>query len=95
MYDIQKLLAEFIGTFVFFGVILETGKALPIGIALIAVIYLIGPISGGHVNPGVSLLMYWKGDIDLMALLTYIPAQLVGAYCAYMWWSSRQKSIKV
>jgi aquaporin Z len=95
MTDITKLLAEFIGTFVFFAVILETGQAIPIGIALIAVIYLIGPVSGGHVNPGVSLLMYKKGDIDLTTLLTYIPAQLAGAYCAYMWWSSRQKVNKV
>jgi aquaporin Z len=94
MSGINKILAELIGTFVFFGVILETGQALPIGIALIAVIYLIGPISGGHVNPGVSVLMYGKGDINLTTLLTYIPAQLAGAFLAYMWWSRNRTIAK-
>ena len=88
---LSQLLAELIGTFIFFGVILQVGQPIPIGIALIAVIYLIGPISGGHVNPGVSLLMYGKGDIDLTTLLTYIPAQLLGAFLAYMWYKNIKK----
>ena len=88
---LSQLLAELIGTFIFFTVILQSGQAIPIGITLIAVIYLIGSISGGHVNPGVSLLMYGKGDINLTTLLTYISAQLLGAFLAYMWYKNIKK----
>jgi aquaporin Z len=90
MQEINKFIAEFIGTFIFLGIILQTGSAIPIGIALIAVIYLIGSISGGHVNPAVSIIMFCKGSINFTTLLMYIIAQLAGALLAYMWWSKNK-----
>ena len=58
-----KLLVEFLGGFIFFSVILRYGEALPIAIALAAAIYFGGPISGGHFNPAVSLMMFLNGQL--------------------------------
>ena len=37
-----------------------------------------GPISGGHLNPAVSLYFYVKREISLGNLLSYVGAQLLG-----------------
>lgn len=93
MIELNKIISELIGSFFFFSVILGTTEAIPIGITLIAVIYLIGPLSGGHVNPITSLLMYEKGNIDQITLFAYIMVQLIGSYLAYKWWSGNNKLI--
>ena len=43
----NKLLAEFLGT-MFFYVILATGDAVAIGLALMVVIFILGKVSGGN-----------------------------------------------
>ena len=48
---IKKLLAEFLGTMFFLYVILATGDAVAIGLALTVAIMVIGVHSGGHFNP--------------------------------------------
>ena len=50
---IKKLLAEFLGTMFFLYVILATGDAVAIGLALTVAIMVIGKHSGGHFNPAV------------------------------------------
>ena len=50
----NKLLAEFLGTMFFLYVILATGDAIAIGLALIVVILVAGKLSGGHFNPAVQ-----------------------------------------
>ena len=54
---ILEFFTEFIGTFIFLSVILKTGDALAIGIALASVIYFGGKVSGGNFNPAVSYMM--------------------------------------
>ena len=54
---ITKLLTEFVGTFIFLSVIIATGEAFPIAITLAAMILFGGKISGGHLNPAVTLTM--------------------------------------
>ena len=83
-----KFLAEFIGTFLFLSVILNTGKAIPIGMALAASIYFGGAISGGHFNPVVTLMMTLKGTLRREELVKYWIAQVLGACSAlyfYKW----------
>ena len=63
-------LVEFIGTFVFLSVILRTGEALPIAVALAAVIYFGGAVSGGHFNPAVSTMMLLKNNLERRRLHT-------------------------
>lgn len=87
---LKKGIAEFIGTFVL--VLIGTGTivlgdggsgllgiGLAFGLALVAMAYSIGTISGAHVNPAVSLAMYVNKRINLQLLVTYIVAQLAGA----------------
>ena len=87
-----SLLAELIGTFVFLSVIVKTGEAIPIGIALAAVIFLGGSISGGHFNPAVSLVMYLNNHIDLVRLVLYVITQCVAGGLALLFYRSELSS---
>jgi aquaporin Z len=91
----QKPIAEFIGTFtlVFFGcgaaviggmgtgptAINVLGIAFAFGLALIAMAYGIGPISGCHINPAVSFGAFVAKRMTLSDLITYVIAQIAGA----------------
>lgn len=46
--------------------------------ALVVLIRLLGPISGAHFNPAVSLAMAVRGAIDRRLALGYVVAQVVG-----------------
>ena len=46
------------------------------------VIYLGGTTSGGQFNPGVSTMFFLKGDLDMMKLLGYVAAQVLGGATA-------------
>lgn len=86
----KQFIAEVIGTaiLVLFGCgaavlmgaeIGMTGISLAFGLAIVAAAYGIGPISGAHLNPAVSLGAYLAGRMPASALATYVVAQLVGA----------------
>jgi aquaporin Z len=85
-----KYIAEFIGTFFFVAIILNalkknTGMAsvpVAIGIGLIAAIILVGPISGAHLNPAVSLVTYLNNSMSQTDLMYYVLAQCAGALAA-------------
>jgi aquaporin Z len=61
--------------------------ALAFGLVLMALVYAIGPISGCHINPAVSLGFVISGRMDLLEGLGYWIAQvaggIVGAYSLY------------
>jgi|TARA_B000000477_G_C5887061_1_gene140541 aquaporin Z len=73
---------EFLGTALFLLVILLTGQAIPIGLALMAVIMLGGKVSGGHFNPAVSVMMWRKGSLKMADLAPYVIAQVLGGLVA-------------
>jgi aquaporin Z len=91
----NKPLAEFIGTFalVFFGcgaaviggmgtgatAIDVLGIASAFGLAIVAMAYGIGPVSGCHVNPAVSFGVFVAGRMSASEMVTYWVAQVVGA----------------
>ena len=84
----KKYISEFIGTLtlVLFGcgiAVVSGGNlvatALAFGLAIIASAYAIGPISGCHVNPAVSLAMYLTKKLDLRDFGFYVLAQVLGA----------------
>ena len=92
-----KLLAEFIGTFwlvlggcgsavlaaTFPGLgIGFTGVSLAFGLTVLTGAYALGPISGGHFNPAVSLGLWAGGRFPAGQLLPYWVAQLAGAIVA-------------
>ena len=89
----KKYLAEFIGTFtlVLFGCgtavvagrdVGFVGISLAFGFALIAMAYGIGPISGCHINPAVSLGVCIAGRMKGKDLAGYIVGQILGAIVA-------------
>jgi aquaporin Z len=79
---INKLLAEFLGTMFFLYVILATGDAVAIGLALMIVIFILGKISGGNFNPAVSVMLAMAGKLSMKDLAPYIVAQVLGGLAA-------------
>ncbi len=88
-----KYFAEFIGTFVlvFAGCgsavlagdkIGFLGVALAFGLALLAMVYTIGHVSGCHINPAVTLGLFMTKKMDRQHLLGYWVAQILGAVVA-------------
>lgn len=89
----KKPLAEFIGTFtlVLFGCgaaviagaeIGLTGISFAFGLALIGMAYGIGPVSGCHINPAVSLGAVAAGRMTIAEAVPYMVAQVAGAITA-------------
>lgn len=83
---LTAVLSEFIGTFIFLLIILSVGEPIPIVVGLLAVIYAFGNISGGHMNPAVSTMMFAKGNIDMQTYILYVIAQVLGGLTALAWW---------
>ncbi len=89
-FNSEAILAELIGTFgLTFAVLmgltssslgLETGviAAMTLGVFVLV----IGPVSGSHINPAVTISQYTVGKINLANSLGYIFAQLSGALLA-------------
>jgi aquaporin Z len=86
----KPYLAELVGTFVlvFGGVgsavlagdkIGNVGIAFAFGLSLLAMVYTIGPISGCHINPAVTLGLFLYGKIRLATAMGYMLAQVIGA----------------
>lgn len=76
-------LAEFLGTFFLVYVILASmGHPLVIGAALALIVYLTAGVSGGSVNPAVSLAMLLDGNLSVNEWVGYVVAELAGATSA-------------
>lgn len=84
----RKYIAEFIGTMtlVLFGTgiaVLSGGNlvatSLAFGLAIVASAYVIGNVSGCHVNPAVSLAMLVSGKLNRKDFCFYVVAQVLGA----------------
>ena len=73
------LAVEFLGALLLVLSILISNNALIIGATLAIIIYLVGDISGAHVNPAVSLAMYFRGSLTAMEYISYAAVQLLGA----------------
>ena len=93
----KKYLAEVLGTFllVFIGtasvVLGNLGTALPVaqeaiglafGIGVIAAAYAVGPVSGAHLNPAVTVGAFLSGRMPAGDVVGYIIAQIIGGIIA-------------
>ncbi len=54
------------------------GNTLPTGAILVVLITVLGPISGAHFNPAVSLVFALRGDLRAREAGLYAAAQIVG-----------------
>ena len=86
----KKYICEFIGTAVLvlfgcgsaaiFGSTLGTlGIAFAFGLSIVALAYVIGNVSGCHINPAVSLAMLISKKMSVKDFICYIIAQFLGA----------------
>ena len=93
MSDTNKYLAELIGTFVlvFMGcgsaviageMVGFLGISLAFGLSVLVMVYAIGPISGCHINPAITIAMLVNGKISGRDAGVYIICQCIGAIIA-------------
>ncbi|MBO4208667.1 MIP/aquaporin family protein [Micromonospora echinofusca] len=93
MDDSRRYAAEFLGALllVFFGVGSAVAArqeggvvvvALAFGFIMLALVYTIGPLSGSHVNPAVTLGVLLSGKISPAGAVAYWIAQFLGATVA-------------
>lgn len=75
----KRYLAELVGTFFLTMAASFTGEPLAIGLMFMMMIYMVGPISGAHVNPAVSLAMWMQNRLSSIHLGGYVLAQIIGA----------------
>lgn len=93
----KKFVAEFLGTFwlvlggcgsamlaanfgnVGIGLL---GVSLAFGLTVVTMAYAIGHISGAHLNPAVTLGLYFGGRVEAKSVLPYIAAQVLGGIAA-------------
>lgn len=91
--DVKKYVAEAVGTFVLVFSAVGTavfagakvgnlGVALAFGLTLLFLVYTIGPISGCHVNPAVTVGQFVIGRISAVNAGIYIVAQVIGGLIA-------------
>ena len=55
------------------------GISLAFGLAVVAMAYTIGPISGCHINPAISIAMMAAGKLSAKDTIGYVIAQCLGA----------------
>jgi aquaporin Z len=94
--EARCLLTELVGTFVLTfvaagGIViheLSSGElsyvarvAAP-GLAVMAIIYALGNVSGAHINPAVTIAFALRGSFSWLRVPGYIIAQLLGAFAA-------------
>ncbi|MCX7308984.1 MAG: aquaporin family protein [Afipia sp.] len=90
----RRLVAELLGTALLVitvvgsGIMAETltkdvalallGNTIPTGAILVVLITTLGPISGAHFNPAVTLVFAIKRDLTPLEALSYVVAQIIG-----------------
>ena len=91
----RKLLAEFGGTAALVCIVVGSGimgtnlsndagialliNAIATVLGLALLILVLGPVSGAHFNPAVTLVMFAQRAIELKAAIGYMVAQILGA----------------
>ena len=55
------------------------GNTIPTGAILFVLITMLGPVSGAHFNPAVTLAFWMRREIKLNEALAYVGVQIIGA----------------
>jgi glycerol uptake facilitator-like aquaporin len=54
------------------------GNTIPTGAILVVIITILGPVSGAHFNPAVTLVFAARGDMPWSEVLPYVVVQFIG-----------------
>ena len=84
MLTVLGLLSEFFGTFAFIlSYLITGGHVLVVGLTFTLVKFLIQKISGGNLNPLVSLVLFFDSKLDFSTSMAFILMQFLGAIGAF------------
>lgn len=84
----KKYITEFIGTFFLVMIICfaytNAGALAPlaVGVGMVALVYMGGPISKAHYNPAITLAFLLRGHVRGSEAAIYVGAQMAGAFAA-------------
>lgn len=87
----MKFASEFFGTFIFMSIILYATSSnnlwpsltpIMICVGLLAGIIVSASVSGAHLNPAVSVMMFLNKSLTQAQLGSYVSAQVLGAVAA-------------
>ena len=97
MDPMKNYLSEFIGTSFLLMIVVGSGimgqnlsndnsiillaNTVATGSGLIILIWMMGPISGAHFNPAVSMIFYFKKQLSGKDFVCYSSSQILGALC--------------
>ncbi len=84
---IGTYIAEAVGSFIFFAVILTKGDPVMIAVGLLVGILVATIASQGHLNPCVTAMVYMEGKMSGDESIGYIVSQLIGAILAVQWYN--------
>ena len=91
----RPITAEFLGPFflVFFGVtsfVSMSGNemllegAITLGLTLVVLVHILGPVSGCHLNPVITIPTFLSGKMKQDETIAYIVAQIIGATLGFV-----------
>ena len=91
----RPIIAELLGTFflVFFGVtsfVSMSGNemllegAITLGLTLVVLVHILGPVSGCHLNPVITIPTFLSGKMKQDETIAYIVAQIIGATLGFV-----------
>ena len=91
----RPITAELLGTFflVFFGVtsfVYMSGNemllegAITLGLTLVVLVHILGPVSGCHLNPVITIPTFLSGKMKQDETIAYIVAQIIGATLGFV-----------
>jgi glycerol uptake facilitator-like aquaporin len=63
------------------GALALLGNTLPTGAILVVLISVLGPVSGAHLNPAVTVALWLRREVAAPVAMSYILAQVIGAVC--------------
>ena len=76
-------IAEFVGTFLLAAIVLaSSGSSIVVFFGLIAIVLMVGAVSGAYVNPALTIGAWVTRRIDSVRAVSYLVAQVLGAMLA-------------
>lgn len=76
--------SEFFGTALLLSSIAFSGQTIVIIVTFMIAVYITGPISGGHMNPAVTLWAYLSNKIGYTRAVAHVVAQLLAAMAVWL-----------